>query len=195
MYWLDIDPTAGGFFLIGGIAEPPGPAIVEGYMGSAAVTNVKMGIYMQITNTNVSGMYANFAKPPWVIRGMEPGYTSWDFDPVGEWGWTSATFKVTGILANGYTREGNKDSWIPQRWFVFNEDSFNPDTFISRVEVKDPLGTESPGYSAGWYDWVQEHGYSPVFFGWAIDNRLTPLGDAEIMMKTNYYNEVIDSGH
>ena len=195
MYWLDIDPTAGGFFMIGGIAEPPGPAIVEGYMGSAAVTNVKMGIYMQITNTNVSGMYANFAKPPWVIRGMEPGYTSWDFDPVGEWGWTSATFKVTGILANGYTREGNKDSWIPQRWFVFNEDSFDKSTFISRVEVKDPLSTESPGYSVGWYDWVQEHGYSPVFFGWAIDNRLTPLGDAEIMMKTNYYNEVIDSGH
>ena len=195
MYWLDIDPTAGGFFMIGGIAEPPGPAIVEGYMGSAAVTNVKMGIYMQITNTNVSGMYANFAKPPWVIRGMEPGYTSWDFDPVGEWGWTSATFKVTGILANGFTREGNKDSWIPQRWFVFNEDSFDKDTYISRVEVKDPLGTESPGYSAGWYDWVQEHGYSPVFFGWAIDNRLTPLGDAEIMMKTNYYNEATSSGH
>ena len=194
MYWLDIDPTAGGFFLIGGIAEPPGPALVPGYMGSASVTNVKMGIYMQITNTNTSGVYANFAKPPWVIRGMEPGYTSWDFDPAGEWGWTSATFKVTGILANGYTREGNKDSWIPLRWFVFDEDSFNKDTFISRVEVKDPLGTESPGYSAGWYDWVQEHGYSPVFFGWAIDTRLTPLGDAEIMTKTNYYNEAISDG-
>jgi len=195
MYWLDIDPTAGGFFLIGGIAEAPGPALVPGYKGSESVTNVKMGVYMQITNTNTSGVYANFSRPPWVIRGMEPGYTSWDFDPAGEWGWTSATFKVTGILANGYTREGNKDSWIPQRWFVFREDSFDSDTYISKVEVKDPFGTESPGYSAGWYDWVQEHGYSPVFFGWAIDTRLTPLGDAEIMTKTNYYNEVTNSGH
>ena len=150
-----------------------------------------MGVFMMITN-RASGA----AWTPYILRGLAPGETSWAFaEPSATWGWTSATFKVTGILANGFTREGNKDSWIPQRWFVFNEDSFDKSTFISRVEVKDPLSTESPGYSVGWYDWVQEHGYSPVFFGWAIDNRLTPLGDAEIMMKTNYYNEVIDSGH
>ena len=191
MYWLDIDPTAGGFYLIGGIAEVPGPAIVPGYLGSESVTNVKMGIYMQITNSTTSGVYANFSKPPWVMRGVEPGYTSWDF---GGSGWTSATFKVTGILANGLTKESNKKSWIPLRWFVFNEDSFDPDTFISRVEVTDPFGTESPGYGAGWYDWVQEHGYAPVFFGWAIDTRQTPGFDAEIMMKTNYYNKATSYG-
>ena len=69
---------------------------------------------------------------------------------------------------------------------MFHEDSFDPDTYISRIEVKDPFGTESPGYSAGWYDWVREHGKVPVFFRWAIDTRLKPF-NVEVLKKENYY--------
>ena len=188
MYWLDMDPTVGHLALKAGMAEPPLPAIVEGYQGSAAVTNLKMGVFMQITNRteDAASPYYGQAWTPYIMRGLEPGSTSWDYAADGEWGWTNATFKITGILANGLTHESNANNWIPLRWFVFHEDSFDPDTYISRIEVKDPFGTESPGYSAGWYDWVREHGKVPVFFRWAIDTRLKPF-NVEVLKKENYY--------
>lgn len=187
MYWLDMDPTVGNLALKAGMAEPPGPAIVEGYAGSASVTNVKMGVFMMITNRATAEAWS-----PYVLRGLEPGVTSWDYALEGEWGWTSVTFKVTGLLANGYTSESNRRNWIPLRWFVFHPDSFYQpgDTegrpFTTRIEVKDPFGTETPGYSAGWYDWVREHGYTPVFFSWSLDERLKPF-DVEVLKKQNYY--------
>ena len=187
MYWLDMDPTVGNLALKAGMAEPPGPAIVDGYAGSASVTNVKMGVFMMITNRATAEAWS-----PYVLRGLEPGVTSWDYALEGEWGWTSVTFKVTGLLANGYTSESNRRNWIPLRWFVFHPDSFYQpgDTagrpFTTRIEVKDPFGTETPGYSAGWYDWVREHGYTPVFFSWSLDERLKPF-DVEVLKKQNYY--------
>ena len=187
MYWLDMDPTVGNLAFQAGMVEPPGPAIVEGYAGSASVTNVKMGVFMMITNRATAEAWS-----PYVLRGLEPGVTSWDYALEGEWGWTSVTFKVTGLLANGYTSESNRRNWIPLRWFVFHPDSFYQpgDTagrpFTTRIEVKDPFGTETPGYSAGWYDWVREHGYTPVFFSWSLDERLKPF-DVEVLKKQNYY--------
>ena len=52
--------------------------------------------------------------------------------------------------------------------------------------MKDPLGTESPGYGAGWSDWVEEHGATPIFFKWAIDTKLKPF-TVELLKKENYY--------
>ena len=186
MYWLDMDPTVGNLALKAGMAEPPGPAIVDGYAGSASVTNVKMGVFMMITNRATGAAWS-----PYILRGMAPDETSWGYaEPSAEWAWTSATFKVTGLLANGYTSEGNRRNWIPLRWFVFAPDSFYQPgedggaPFTSKIEVHDPYGPESPAGS--WGEWVREHGYTPVFFSWALDERLKPA-DVEIQKKTNFY--------
>ena len=188
MYWLDMDPTVGNLALVGGMSEAPGPAIVDGYMGSVSVTNVKMGVFMMITNRNDGVAEGSRWWTPYVMRGMEPGSTSWDYSADSTWNWTSATFKVTGILANGFTSEDNTRNWIPLRWFVFHEDSFDQATKSARIEVRDPYGTETPGYSAGWKDWVDEHGYTPVFFSWAIDKRLKPF-TVEVLKKESYYDD------
>ena len=187
MYWLDMDPTVGDLALKAGMAEPPGPALVPGYMGSASVTNVKMGVFMMITNRATAAAWT-----PYILRGLDPGSTSWEYaKPTAEWAWTSVTFKVTGILANGLTSEQNQKNWIPQRWFVFDKDSFYQpgDTdgtpFTSKIEVHDPYGPESPS-GASWGDWVKEHGYTPVFFSWSLDDRFKPYG-VEILKKKSFY--------
>lgn len=187
MYWLDMDPTVGDLALKAGMAEPPGPALVPGYMGSASVTNVKMGVFMMITNRATAAAWT-----PYILRGLDPGSTSWEYaKPTAEWAWTSVTFKVTGILANGLTSEQNQKNWIPQRWFVFDKDSFYQpgDTdgtpFTSKIEVHDPYGPESPS-GASWGDWVKEHGYTPVFFSWSLDERFKPYG-VEILKKKSFY--------
>ena len=85
----------------------------------------------------------------------------------------TASFKVTGDLQNGNPL---RSKWLPLRWFVFQPDSFyqpgESDAFISRIEILDPYGKSPPGYSSGWYDWVQEHGWCPVFWAWDIEVRM-----------------------
>ena len=186
IYWLDIDPTISNQAFVAGMASAPLPAIRDGYYGSEAVTNVKMSIKMFVTNTaeNAEAYFnGKTAYAPYTLRGLEPGSLSKDL--AGNVAWTSVTFKVAGLLANGLTSEMNEKNWVPLRWFVFDDNSFDSD-FITKVEVKDPLGTESPGYGAGWSDWVEEHGATPIFFKWAIDTKLKPF-TVELLKKENYY--------
>ena len=185
-YWLDIDPTISNQAFVAGMASAPLPAIREGYYGSEAVTNVKMSVKMFVTNTaeNAEAYFnGKTAYAPYTLRGLEPGSLSKDL--AGNVAWTSVTFKVAGLLANGLTSEMNDRNWVPLRWFVFDDNSFDSD-FITKIEVKDPLGTESPGYGAGWSDWVEEHGATPIFFKWAIDTKLKPF-TVELLKKENYY--------
>lgn len=187
MYWLDMDPTVGDLALVAGMASAPLPEIKPGYAGSEAVTNLKMGVKMYITNTTEDVSSPYYAKPayaPYTLRGLEPGSLSKDLS--SDVAWTSVTFKVTGILANGFTSESNENNWVPLRWFVFGENSFDSD-FVSRIEVKDPFGTDSPGYGAGWSEWVEKNGATPVFFKWAIDSRLKPF-TVELLKEENYYD-------
>ena len=193
MFWLDMDPTIGNLALQAGMSEPPsGNPIVPGYAGTAAVTNVKMGVFMMITNRtdDVASEHYGEAWPPYILRSLEPGVTSWDFAEHPEWSWTSVTFKIRGLLANGLTSERNEDNWVALRWFIFTTNSFqNVDEehpFTSRVEVQDPYSKASPGYAAGWGSWIEEHGWAPVFFSWGIDTKLKPFG-IEILEKENYY--------
>jgi len=188
MYWLDMDPTVGNLALVGGMSEPPGPRIVDGYDGSASVTNIRMGVFMMITNRNDGVAEGSRWWTPYVLRGMEPGSTSQDYDISSPYNWTSETFKVTGILANGLTNEKNSRNWIPLRWFVFHEDSFDQETKTASIEVRDPFGTDTPGYSAGWKAWVDEHGPTPVFFSWSLDKILKPF-TVEVLKQENYYDD------
>ena len=120
-----------------------------------------------------------------MLRGLKPGESSLDYSLSSPRQWTNVTFKITGLLNNGKTSLSNRDNWIPLRWFVFKPDSFNED-FVTTIEVKDPFGTESPGYSAGWYDWVMKNDPVPVFFSWSIDTRLRQF-PVEDLKKENLY--------
>ncbi len=194
MYWLDIDPTVSNQMFKAGICKPSVPDLpkpVPGYEGDVSLTNVKMSVFMMISNRTDGTAWS-----PYALRGLQPGSSSWDYTG----NWTSVTFKVTGILANGLTSEGNPKAWIPLRWFVFRgkpnyEESFwQPEdeaadsahaAFTADIEITDPHSTASPGYSAGWYDWEKEHGYTPIFHSWNIDTRLVPVG-VEVLEKQNY---------
>ena len=137
---------------------------------------------------------------PYVLRGVEPGRTSWDYVPGETAGWTSETFKITGILPNGHTSMTNSLNWIDLRWFVFKPDSFYQNEwtdasgvvhpkFSSDIEILDPLNsTDSPGYGAGWYEWEHDDSTPHVdpFFRWDLNTRLRPF-EVEVLKQENYY--------
>ena len=112
---------------------------------------------------------------------------SWEYAKIeSDLLWTNATFKVKGLLGvNGLSVDSAEErNWIPLRWFVFTPTSFDAD-FTSVVEILDPFSTESPGYSARWYEWAQTHGRpSSLFFKWDVSDRSMPT-EAEIMKTAN----------
>lgn len=186
MYWLDMDPTVGDLALVAGVASvgtatdfTKPPQYVPG-------THPRLAMYMLMTNLteDATKKWYGWNKTPYILRGMEPGATSWDFAASPTWRWTNATFKITGILLNGKTGLNNNENWMPLRWFVFAEDSFDPATKLSRIDLDDPLGTTSPGASYGWHDWVEENGEAPVFFRWAIDSSMNRF-NVDVMKMTN----------
>ncbi len=200
MYWLDIDPTAGNFILRGGMSKAPQPLRrtvriggdindPSGYLED--VTDFRVGVKLYITNTtdNVESRYWQKAWAPYVLRGAGKGETSQNYS-TSQAPWTSVTFKITGFLNNGFNRLDKKDNWIPLRWFVFDENSFD-ENFTTYVEIRDPFGTNSPGYSAGWHDWhyssdpaKQDDG---LFYSWSLDTRLR-LFPVETLKQVNYYD-------
>ena len=190
MYWLDIDPTAGDFVFRGGMVGPPQPITrsvsIDGVDYLADAPNFKMDVKLYITNKteNVDSMYYNMAWAPYVLRGRGKGENSMNYS-YSSARWTNVTFKITGFLNNGLNKLGNKDNWIPQRWFVFTEDSFNED-FVTSVEIKDPFAKDTPGYSNGWYDWHLAHPNDALFFSWSLDTRLEQF-PVEPLKKENFY--------
>ena len=193
MYWLDIDPTLAwtadptknARALRGGMSAPP-TTVVKGIdqnggevdygADNFAMTNVRFGVRMMITNRNDGTAVA-----PYVLRGLEPGSTSWNYTG----NWTSATFQVTGFLANGRRDFASDDDWLPLRWFVFTPTSFD-ENFETQIEVKDPYSQSSPGWTYGWKAWVDQYGYAPVFFKWSLRQRGSLIG-TETLNPTNYY--------
>lgn len=193
MYWLDIDPTLAwtadptknARALRGGMSAPP-TTVVKGIdqnggevdygADNFAMTNVRFGVKMMITNRNDGVTVA-----PYVLRGLEPGSTSWNYTG----NWTSATFQVTGFLANGRRDFASDDDWLPLRWFVFTPTSFD-ENFETQIEVKDPYSQSSPGWTYGWKAWVDQYGYAPVFFKWSLRQRGSLIG-TETLNPTNYY--------
>lgn len=193
MYWLDMDPTVGDLVMRGGMVSSPTIVTrslpIDGADYAKDVTNFKVGVKLYITNTTEDATKEWYNKPAWapyVLRGRAKGENSLAYDKSSPYSWSNVTFKVTGFLNNGLTHLSNKENWIPLRWFVFNEDSFNED-FTTSVELKDPFGTDTPGYSAGWYDWYMTHGATPLFFSWAIDTRLRQF-PVEALKEENHYD-------
>ncbi len=165
MYWLDIDPTESNWWFVAGMIKPPSPVVVKPEYAADhdAENNVRMGVYMCLTNTASGERFA-----PYVLRGVAPDETSWQYAAGSFSSWTGASFKVTGILANDMPYN---IGWVPLRWFVFDSNSFTPagsgEEFQSSIEILDPYSTASPGYVHGWSEW---RGRANVFYSWTIED-------------------------
>lgn len=195
MYWLDMDPTSGGLALLGGsIMPPPGESEIEHKImrpdGSVS-TNVRMAVYMMITNENVAlpaptehkwrgpnDKYTHWT--PYVLRGREPKSNSVDYDHrPGDW--ASVTFKPTGRLLNTYTSPTDVTNWEPLRMFAFQPDSFTEEG-LSRIEIEDPFSLKP------FVDWWNIHGPCDIGYFWSIDTRQRTMG-VEVLKQRNYYGE------
>ena len=175
IYWLDVDPTAGGWELWGGMGEKGGTEnlgrvnepvyrtrILED--GTEFIhTNRLTTVWMELRNDGEGLSY-----PPYRLQGL--GNEQSDL-----WtgAWTSATFKVTMALKNGKV----DDVFQPMRYFVFDWGSFRPADdsvapFAARIEVIDPFSNQSPAADWGW----KPYWLDPVMTSWALDGRISPEG-------------------
>jgi hypothetical protein len=180
MYWLDIDPTEGGWVYRAGTTVPSRPV----YSQDGGVTNIRLSVSMMITNLNSNAAYA-----PYTLRGLEPGSSSHAYNPVtSDYGWTSVTFKVTGIMLNGLTVESSRENRVPLRWLVFGENSFGGDDgFTATIDVRDPWAKDSPAVNYGYQDWLRKHGTMPTIgYAWDIDERLKPISIDKLKANSTY---------
>lgn len=184
MYWLNISPIEPGWLFVAGIGGwgqgTDGAPVVAPYEYKNPVTgdvgtNVTIRMTMFLTNT-----VSHTAHAPDRLQGLEPGSTSYDsasgtvYDPSLNPNWTSVTFKVTGALQNGAAN----NTWLPLRWFVFGPDSFD-ENFTATIDIHDPFKPDSSTATAGW----GKYRGTPVFYRWAIDDRLWP--DTTEMLKSD----------
>lgn len=184
MYWLDMDPTVGDLALKGEVYE-----ISPGVKGSdGGYSPDRVGVRMLITNRtdDVSSPYYGKAWTPYVLRGLEPGSNSWNY----QGGWTSVTFKVAGVVDSQML--SSRRNWVALRWFVFGPGSFRPATdarpFTTDIDITDPFSTDSPGYTAGWYDWsIRNGGKRTAYYLWNLDDAHLPISVE--MLKQENFNE------
>lgn len=195
MYWLDIPPTEAGWVMRGGVSEPPTGEFVD--PSDAAKTNVRMSVYLMISNKNEVADWATTqpyrqAHAPYALRGLAPGSSSLTYSPSAET-WNSVTFKITGFMVNGKTVFANRENHVPLRWFAFNESSFHPrghaKEFQATVDVRYPYTKESPAMSYGVRDWLLAHPGEPYpnfYYFWSIDERLQPIA-VEVLNPVSTY--------
>ena len=165
MYWLNIPPVSQSDK---NTTVDESDWVFKGGMGSGAapwkeetkayglITNIRVAVTMMISNK-----YENTAHAPNMLRGLEPGSTSSNYNEKVSSDWDSVTFKITGALQNGKVDK----IYRPLRWFTFGPNSFT-NGFTRYVDVSDPFSKRSPGYSYEWW----KHPGSSIFYRWRIDH-------------------------
>ena len=189
MYWLDLDPTSGGWELWGGMGDKPGtgkPGLgqincdvvrTNGTDVAQIHTNILTTVWLELKNDSWkddSGVASPLSYPPYRLQGL--GNEKSD-DPSFGGSWTSATFKVTMMLATDSMTL--KSVWRPMRYFAFDHDSFRPaddpiSPFAARVEITDPFSRQSPAWEWGWWKYAGR-GLKP-FSSWRLNGDITPGG-------------------
>lgn len=180
MYWLDIDPTSTNqWTLRAGVSEPSTPLYVtrddEFYTGTA--TNVRLAVYMCISNEATHQAYA-----PYILRGREPGDTSWNYIAGYGYSWTSAVFSIVGkpLVSGG--------EWTELNRYVFGPNSFAPKgsarEFESLIELYDPM---VPGTTYGDNPLWQAAGTNIVYSMRVSGEREYPFS-VLTLMPTNWFN-------
>jgi hypothetical protein len=162
MYWLDIPPVgrpnADGnsqWALKGSMSDSPYPISTTNSITGMPMTNVRCTVTMMITNfLDATATYA-----PYMLRGLTPGSTSYDYDEQSCENWDSVTFKITGVMVGGVGVRR------PLRWFTFGPGSFS-NNFTRVIEVADPYSSGQPGYSYGWYKYPE----NMIAYGWCISD-------------------------
>ena len=179
LYWLDLDPTCGGWELWGGMgakgdATALGPvncSVVRSHPLSPSLaplhTNIQTTVWLMITNTVKAGFAAY---PPYRLQGL--GNEQSDLYAGN---WTSATFKVELQLYKGEWR----GRWRAMRYFVFGPNSFRPAgdetaPFSARIEMTDPFSRQSPAWEWEWWKYADQ-GMSP-WTRWNLNEDITPGG-------------------
>ena len=192
-YWLDIDPTEPGWVFRAGVISAPKPYYadvmpvsygpIEGPMPSDpvnpwydTVTNLTIKVKMSITNEQTA-----VAHSPYMLRGLQPGSDSYRYVDNGSVLWTSVTFKVTGDIQNGME---NRTRWVPLRYFVFNAGSFDED-HTATIDIWDPFDPYGSPATKGWSNFTN----CPVFYSWAIDERLAPSAIEPLKADSTYRGE------
>lgn len=181
MYWLDIDPTQGGWWLRGGVSDIKGDKVYRKRKWNTTgetsyYTNRQIRVKLYLSNDVTKAVYA-----PYRLQGLggeqSDSYTG---------GWTSETFKVEVYLNNGLA---HNQGFMPFRWFVFGPDSFEPKgsangEYSSLVEILDPFSTTSPGYSYGWTDFGMYA--DSLFFQWNLDEKRQPASVETLKADSSY---------
>ena len=184
MYFLDINPIEGGWKVIAGMGGhrnddgiPDIEYIVRKNRENLVVSNVRFQVTMMITNDD------GRVHAPYMLRGVEPGSTTYSYVPGTSQQWTSTTFKITGALQRKDI-EGIKDKYLPLRWFVFGPDSFGKkgdlNEYTACIEILEPHGTDSEGFNYNWHD----HPDVPVYFKWRLDGE-PAHNEAPALLTTN----------
>ena len=180
MYWLDLDPTEPGWWLRGGTVnvDPSVPRVVK-FNDESTVTDqdVQVRVKLYLSNDVSGTVYA-----PRRLQGLANEQS--DSFPSGQ-SWTSVTFQVQGYLNNG--KEFNA-GYLPFRWFVFDANSFTPETdenpFTALIELRDPFSQRSPGYTYGWSAYSRSS--TTFFMRWMISEELLPTGVETLKSDSTY---------
>ena len=182
MYWLDLDPTLGGWELWGGMGAggsmpvdtSTSPIFTTNRIYSATGithTNIVVSAWLMITNTVTGGP----AYPPYRLQGLNNEKSD---EYTGNW--TSVTFKVSMQLRA-------ESLWRDLRYFVFDAASFSAATaavpFTAYIEVTDPHSMESPAARWRWYNYDMT-----PWAKWKIDTDREPAG-VSVLRQYNYLNE------
>ena len=189
MYWLDLDPTDGPYTNING--DIVSNIRMYGGMGPISITNryyMDSGVSTPYKNVVMSpkiwftNMLGGAAWPPYVIRGAGIGETSWN----NTTNWSGASFKISGRLLR--TSATNPNAWVPLRHFTFNDNSFDPTNFTSKIEIVDMYKPRSLGYWQ-WIDAFEQFGYNQIIgLFWMIDERNQGY-QIEDLKTENYYGD------
>ena len=166
MYWFDIDPTEGGWWLRGDTTDIKSPVPRKWYQSDGSYTpydNVQVKVKLYLSNDTDRAVAEVYA--PKRLQGVNGERSD---DPATYSNWTSVTFKVEGNLLNGLAHNAG---YLPFRWFVFGPGSFDAN-YETTIELMDPFSPASPGYTYGWSDYTG----TGTGFRWNINEKLQPFG-------------------
>ena len=184
LYWLDLDPTAGGWEMWGGMGARPGSAgelpvdkiqLRSRTLADGSVfvhTNHLTSAWLELRNKGLNEP-TGLSYPPYRLQGLENEQSDGFVNS-----WTSETFKVTMCLNNG------KVDWQfqPVRHFVFGPGSFHPvddpeTPYAALIEITDPFSDQSPAAEWGWKKYESESMHeNGLFTRWRISGSITPDG-------------------
>ena len=190
-YWFDIDPTGSNWCYRAGTVGIPGEVYVnfrrgaDGRLipdpdGDVVKTNVRTVVYMVITNESPSGVQAELNWAPYVLRSKVPGLDSQMYARGETNTWDAVNFKITADIINGMPL---RQKWIPLRYFIFTEGSFDAN-YRATIDIPHPFSADSLSVNYGWKEYAAHPEKWTLGFGWSIDPRVAPVA-IETLAPTN----------